>query len=89
VIYGAAIWLFAGLVVMPLLGLRETLPPATAAGAALQPVDPMLATVMMYTLGPLASIAALIAWVLFGAILGAAANLQKGRDAMLARTPAR
>jgi hypothetical protein len=26
---------------------------------------------MMYTLGPLASVAALIAWVLFGAILGA------------------
>jgi hypothetical protein len=31
----------------------------------------MQATFMMYTLGPLAAAAALIAWVLFGAILGA------------------
>ena len=62
-IYGAALWLFSGVVIMPLAGS--------------QPADPMQATVMMYTLGPLASLAALIAWLLFGAILGASARAEK------------
>jgi hypothetical protein len=71
VIYGIAAWLVAGLVLMPLLGLAQPPAPVTANVVGFQPADPMLATVMMYTLGPLAAVAALIAWVLFGAILGA------------------
>ena len=71
VVYGVAIWLVSGLVVMPLLGLAESSPALPASG---QTPDVMHATVMMYTLGPLASVAALIGWVLFGAILGATAN---------------
>jgi hypothetical protein len=68
VIYGVALWLVAGVVIMPLLGLiklPDALPPN---------LDPMQATLMMYSLGPLAPVAALIAWVLFGAILGTTAE---------------
>lgn len=71
VIYGVALWLVAGLVIMPLIGLTEPSPSVQASGPAFQPVDPMQPTVMMYSLGPFAAVAALIAWVLFGAILGA------------------
>lgn len=67
VIFGLALWLLVGIVVMPLLGLADP----TTPGPASQPPDAMRATLMMYTLGPLASVAALIAWALFGAILGA------------------
>ena len=73
-IYGAALWLFSGVVIMPLLGITETSTAIPANLAGSQPADPMQATVMMYTLGPLASLAALIAWLLFGAILGATAR---------------
>jgi hypothetical protein len=79
VIYGVALWLLTGLVVMPLLGLTEPSPPP-ATGPGFQPADVMLARVMMYTLGPLAAVAALIAWLLFGAILGATAGGQKRGD---------
>jgi hypothetical protein len=44
---------------------------------------------MMYSLGPLASVAALIAWVLFGAILGATASPQHQRDTKPEAVPAR
>lgn len=77
VIYGAALWLFSGVVIMPLLGLTETSTAIPANLAGSQPADPMQATVMMYTLGPLASLAAFIAWLLFGAILGASARAEK------------
>jgi hypothetical protein len=66
VIFGLTLWLVVGLVVMPLLGFIDPTSPAPQ-----QPPDAMRATVMMYTLGPLASVAALIAWTLFGAIVGA------------------
>lgn len=89
VIYGAAIWLLVGIVIMPLIGFIEKSPPVPAAGAPLQPADPMLATVMMYRLGPLASVAALIAWVLFGAILGATASAPKRRGTAPAEARAR
>jgi quercetin dioxygenase-like cupin family protein len=79
-IYGVALWLFAGVVVMPLLGIRTSPPPA-AFIPGVQPADPMEATVMMYSLGPLASVAALIAWLLFGATLGATGSTQQRRDA--------
>lgn len=66
VIFGLALWLVVGLLVMPLLGLID---PTSASPQ--QPPDAMRATLMMNSLGPLASIAALIAWTLFGAIIGA------------------
>ena len=83
VIYGAAMWLLAGVVVMPLLGINEPSPALPAGASGLQPPDVMHATVMMYTLGPLASLAALIAWVLFGAILGATASPRQRHDTAL------
>lgn len=67
-IYGVLLWFVVGAVVMPIFGLFEAKPPAAP---GFQPADPMQATFMMYTLGPLAAVAALIAWLLFGAILGA------------------
>ena len=66
VIFGIALWLVTGLVVMPLLGVIDPTAPTPQ-----QPPDAMRATVMMNSLGPLASVAALIAWTLFGAIIGA------------------
>lgn len=66
VIFGLGLWLVGGLVVMPLLGFID---PTSAIPQ--NPPDAMRATLMMYTLGPLASVAALIAWTLFGAIIGA------------------
>ncbi|HSP09801.1 MAG TPA: hypothetical protein VLU92_09435 [Candidatus Dormibacteraeota bacterium] len=65
VFYGASVWLFSGVVIMPLLGLVQPSTPLPAN------FDSMHATLMMYSLGPLAAAAALIAWLLFGAILGA------------------
>jgi len=84
VVYGVALWVLAGVLIMPLLGLVEPSQPI----APNQPVDPMQATVMMYTLGPLASVAALIAWVCFGAILGATATPQNRQVRPVAPAPA-
>jgi hypothetical protein len=88
VIYGAALWLFAGVVIMPLIGVIEKpfLIPASFPG--FQPPDIMQGTVMMYSLGPLASVAALIAWVLFGAILGATGSAHQRRNAASVWVPA-
>jgi hypothetical protein len=88
VIYGAALWLFAGVVIMPLLGViqKPFLIPAGFPG--FQPPDQMQGTVMMYRLGPLASAAALIAWVLFGAILGATGSAAQRRNAAAVVVPA-
>lgn len=89
VMYGVALWLVSGLVIMPLIGLTEPLgPEQTGAVAGFQPADVMRATVMMYSLGPLASVAALIGWVLFGAILGATFSGQKGHHTASAISPA-
>lgn len=84
VIYGVALWLFAGVVIMPLIGV---IAPTTPPLSGIQPADPMHATVMMFSLGPLAPLAALIAWVLFGAILGAAAGTEQRRDTSSVRVP--
>ena len=70
VFYGVIWWVIAGAVVMPLLGLVGT--PA-AAGAA---VDSMRGSFMMLDLGIGAPIASLVAWLLFGAVLGASAVSQ-------------
>jgi hypothetical protein len=89
VIYGAALWLLSGVVIMPLLGLIEPTTPTPASVVGAQPADVMQATVMMHTLGPLAAVAALIAWVLFGAILGATGSAPRRRDTSSAEAPAR
>jgi quercetin dioxygenase-like cupin family protein len=65
--YGALCWLIAGAVVMPLLGLAAS-PPAAGAAA-----DPMRGSFMMLDLGVGAPVVALIAWLIFGAVLGASA----------------
>ena len=66
VVFGLTLWLIVGLAVMPILGLIDPTSPNPQ-----QPPDAMRATLMMSSLGPLASVAALIAWTLFGAIVGA------------------
>jgi uncharacterized membrane protein YagU involved in acid resistance len=88
VIYGVALWLFTGLVIMPLIGVIEKPQPVEVLTLPLAPPDSMQATVMMYHLGPLASVAALIAWVLFGATLGASEGAHQRRDAPPAGVPA-
>jgi quercetin dioxygenase-like cupin family protein len=65
-LYGAICWLIAGAIVMPLLGLVSPSPAAT------NPPDPMQGSFMMLPLGVSAPIAALIAWLMFGAVVGAA-----------------
>lgn len=88
VIYGIAMWLLAGVVVMPLLSLAQPTQ-FFPTGGAFQPADVMYPTVMMYSLGLLAPVAALIAWVLFGAILGAAASSRQQRDIKPGEVPER
>ena len=71
--YGVACWAIAGAVVMPLLGI--VFPSAGAAApSAFNPPDPMHGSFMMLHLGIGAPIAALIAWLVFGAVIGAAAG---------------
>jgi hypothetical protein len=76
-IYGVLLWLVVGALVMPVFGIFEAKPPPAP---GFQPADPMQATFMMYTLGPLAAVAALIAWLLFGAILGATSSVLAKSD---------
>jgi hypothetical protein len=83
VLYGAALWLFAGLAVMPLLGFIEPTRPLPAN------LDPMHPTLMMYSLGPLAAVASLIAWVLFGGILGATARAEPPPETVPVAVPSR
>jgi quercetin dioxygenase-like cupin family protein len=71
-LYGATCWLLAGAVVMPLLGLA--VPAPAAAAGALIPPDPMQGSFMMLHLGLGAPIAALVAWLTFGGVLGATAG---------------
>jgi quercetin dioxygenase-like cupin family protein len=68
--YGAIWWLVAGAVVMPLLGFAFPSGTATAPGP-LNPPDPMHGSFMMLHLGVAAPIEALVAWLVFGAVLGA------------------
>lgn len=58
---------------MPLLGFFLPAPAATTAPAALIPPDPMRGSFMMLHLGIGAPIAALVAWLIFGSVIGAAA----------------
>jgi quercetin dioxygenase-like cupin family protein len=73
VAYGALCWLVAGAVLMPLFGLAvPSAAPTTP--APLSPPDPMRGSFMMLHLGIAAPIAALVAWLMFGAVVGATAG---------------
>jgi hypothetical protein len=75
-LFGVAAWAVAGLVVMPIIGHisgpAPTAPPLP--GIPTSP-DPMHATFMMLHLGALAPLEALLAWLLFGAVLGTASEV--------------
>jgi quercetin dioxygenase-like cupin family protein len=73
-LFGLAAWAIAGAVVMVILGRISAPAPAPPAppGLPLPTPDPMHATFMMLHLGALAPVAALAAWLLFGAVVGAA-----------------
>jgi hypothetical protein len=85
--YGALCWLVVGAVVMPLLGLAV---PSAASGtpAALTPPDPMRGSFMMLHLGISAPIAALVAWLLFGAVLGSTAGSRSTNPSVHQAVPA-
>jgi|GEM_PF-2411062 len=68
--YALGAWLLSGAVLMPVVGLIQGAPPAGDAAN-----DPMRATFFMLNLGPLAAVEALVAWLLFGAVLAAGRNL--------------
>jgi hypothetical protein len=80
-LYGIALWVIAGAILMPLMGLASpaglAAPSAPMAGMPVSPADSMNATFMMLHLGPLAPAGALIAWLVFGAILGATGSRVK------------
>lgn len=76
-LYGALCWLVAGAILMPILGLLSPLA-ATTAPAALTPPDPMHGSFMMLNVGIAAPIAALIAWLMLGTMLGASSPTQAG-----------
>jgi hypothetical protein len=76
VLYGLVVWLFAGAVVMPVLawGAPTTPPPPLTPAGTLPPPpapDPMQASFMMLDLSNWAPVSAAVAWLLFGAVLGA------------------
>src|SRR5205823_5310063 len=68
--YGLGAWLLSGAVLMPIVGLIQGAPPAGDA-----PNDPMRATFFMLNLGPGAAVESLVAWLLFGAVLGPHAHI--------------
>ena len=76
VLYGLVLWVIAGAVIMPLLAWAAPatppppqLPPGTPAPP--QAPDPMHASFMMLAISNWAPVSAAVAWLLFGAILGA------------------
>lgn len=81
-IYGLALWFLTGAILMPLMSIVSPDQPVPSSDA-LAPVREMTAesppalmreTFMMLHLGLLAPIGALIAWLLFGGVLGAASS---------------
>lgn len=80
-LYGMTLWFIAGAVLMPLMGLASPaevdIPSTPLPGMPGSPTSTMGATFMMLHLGPLAPAGALVAWLLFGAILGATASRVK------------
>jgi hypothetical protein len=81
-VYGLALWLITGAILMPIMGLMSSASaePASVMGRMPMPSgeDPMRMTVMMIHLGPLAPFGALIAWSFFGLVLGATARRLHG-----------
>lgn len=75
-LYGLVLWFVAGAVVMPLLawGAPATPPPPPLPPGTPPPPqapDPMHASFMMLDLSNWAPVSAAVAWLLFGAVLGA------------------
>jgi hypothetical protein len=68
--YALGAWLVSGAVLMPAIALIQGAPPAGDTAN-----DPMRASFFMLNLGPGAAIEALIAWLLFGAVLAAGRTL--------------
>jgi quercetin dioxygenase-like cupin family protein len=78
-LFGLAAWAIGGMVLMPVIGHISPPPPAPPAPPGLPTTpDPMHATFMMLHLGALAPVEALAAWLLFGAVVGAAAVPAEG-----------
>jgi quercetin dioxygenase-like cupin family protein len=73
-LFGLAAWAIGGMVVMPIIGYISPPIPAPPAPPGPLPTtpDPMHATFMMLHLGAMAPVVALAAWLLLGAVLGAA-----------------
>lgn len=69
-VYGTTCWLISGALVMPLLGVTDPFPVPPPPAAP----DAMHGTFMMLHLGVGALLAALVPWLLLGAILGATAG---------------
>jgi quercetin dioxygenase-like cupin family protein len=67
-------WLVSGAAVMPVVGLLQGAPPAGDPAS-----NPMRANFFMLSLGPWAAAEALIAWLLFAAVLAAGRTLKVGR----------
>jgi len=91
-LFGLALWLVTGALLMPLMGLVSAeRPDGVLMRLAEEPShDPMRETFMMLHLGILAPIGALIAWLLFGTVLGATSSvlLRGGRAAGSTAQPA-
>ena len=68
--YALGAWFVSGAVLMPAIALIQGAPPAGDTAN-----DPMRASFFMLNLGPGAAIEALIAWLLFGAVLAAGRTL--------------
>jgi hypothetical protein len=68
--YALGAWLVSGAVLMPVIALIQGAPPAGDTAD-----DPMRASFFMLNLGPGAAVEALVAWLLFGAVLAAGRTL--------------
>lgn len=79
-LYGVVLWFLTGAVLMPLMGLLSANQPVAAVDAMMPEMSAaslpatMRQSLMMLHLGVLAPIGALIAWLLFGGVLGATSS---------------
>ncbi len=84
-LFGLVLWLVTGAVLMPLMGIVSADQPAADAPMHMRGATPvvMRESFMMLHLGILAPVGALIAWLLFGIVLGAALSvlLREGKAA--------
>lgn len=76
-LYGAALWLFVGVVLMPLLQIVAG--PDFASGMSSAPaMMPLEPSFMMAGRGLLAPLEALVGWLVFGAVVGIGAQVKEG-----------